>query len=205
MHDFITVAGTIGSDPDAKVSQSSNVSWTSFRMVTNERRRNPDGSWENISSNWYTVTAFRNLAKNVAASMKKGDRVIVAGRLELNESSNSGERRVWPQIVATAVGPDLNFGIATPERRSKHEEQPAPELETDQMAQGYGYSTVDPATGELRSGEQNASVASVPKWADPAYDSVPEADDAFDSEAADTERELVGAGAASDSDIDTPF
>ena len=154
MNDHITITGTVGSDPEAKVSQSTQTPWTSFRFVTNQRRRTPDGSWEDVNSNWYTVTCFRNLSKHVSSCVKTGERLIITGRLELQKTGSDEARRVWPQIVASAIGHDLNFGIATPERRSRpaasEPAEPADESVPTSIAELSAQFEVDPGTGEVR-------------------------------------------------------
>lgn len=176
MHDHITITGTVGSDPEAKVSSSTQVSWTTFRFVTNQRRRTADGGWEDASSNWYTVTCFRSLGRNVASCVKKGERLIVSGRLELAESGKDEARRVWPQIVASSIGHDLNFGIATAERRQKPAE----------AAEAQAQFGADPRTGEVLGAAGEYGFDAGPIQDAPAG-------------------ELVGASVGGDPDADAPF
>lgn len=114
MTDFITVTGTIGTDPDHKVV-GDQLSRTTFRLACSERRRTPDGqSWEDTHTNWYSVTSFGRLATNAVASVAKGQRVIVSGKLRVRSyTREDGSQGTQVEIIASTIGHDLSFQIAT--------------------------------------------------------------------------------------------
>lgn len=59
-------------------------------------------------TSWYSVSAWRGFGENVAASVGKGDPVIVTGRLVLREWTNAtGEPQSSFEIEADAIGHDL--------------------------------------------------------------------------------------------------
>lgn len=117
MTDTITLTGIIATDPRALVTQSG-LSITSFRLASSQRRYDRvKGEWVDGETNWYTVTAFRQLADNVLASLRKGQRVVVTGRVRIR-SWESGERSgMTVEIDADAIGHDLVWGRSTFERR----------------------------------------------------------------------------------------
>ncbi len=112
MNDSLSVHGFVATEPRHLVTDEG-LPITSFRLVTTRRRFNRQTSaWENGDTNWYTVSAFRQLAVNVAACVTKGQPVLVSGRLSLREWE--GERAgMTAEIEADAVGHDLGWGSAT--------------------------------------------------------------------------------------------
>lgn len=112
-NDSITVVGTVGFDPDYKVD-GNGLPRVMLRIASDQWQKNREsGAWEKAEPNWYAVVAFRYLATNIGASVKKGERVIVTGNLKLHEWVDGGVKRVKPEIVASAVGHDLNWGTSS--------------------------------------------------------------------------------------------
>lgn len=119
MTDFITVTGTVGTTPEHKVVGEQALSRTTFRLASSERRRSADGqSWEDAHTNWYSVTAFGRLAANLTASLVKGQRVMVSGKLRIRTyTREDGSQGTQVEIIASAIGHDLSFQIATAAKR----------------------------------------------------------------------------------------
>jgi single-strand DNA-binding protein len=60
------------------------------------------------------VVCWRELAENVAASLVRGSRVIVVGRLEQRSwETPDGEKRSKVEVVADEVGPSLRWATAS--------------------------------------------------------------------------------------------
>ncbi|MCG2624676.1 single-stranded DNA-binding protein [Arthrobacter sp. I2-34] len=124
-----------------------------FRLASTERRRdNETQQWVDRSTNWYTVKAFRHLAQNIGSSLRKGDRVVVTGKLQLRQwTGDDGRSRTNPEIVADSVGHDLKWGTAKFARSTESR----PVAESGGQAGGAPESgneeldSVDLATGEV--------------------------------------------------------
>jgi single-strand DNA-binding protein len=56
------------------------------------------------------VTGFRQLAINAAASIEKGQRVVVTGRLKIRDWENGDRTGTTIEIEADAIGHDLSWG-----------------------------------------------------------------------------------------------
>ena len=85
MSDTITLTGLVATPPRHIVT-SENLQITSFRLASTQRRFNrAEQKWEDADTNWYTVTAFRQLAANAIGSILKGQRVVVTGRLRIRD------------------------------------------------------------------------------------------------------------------------
>lgn len=108
----LTVVGWVGSEPTLHVNDEGRVPFTKFRLASTPRvyDREQD-AYVDAPTNWFTVKAFRSLASNVAASVSRGDPVVVHGRLRLDDwTSPEGHTRTTAELVAEAVGHDLGRG-----------------------------------------------------------------------------------------------
>ena len=113
MTDTITVTGVVGSDPRVHVT-TQGLAITSFRLASTRRYFDrAKSTWEDGETNWYTVSGFRQLAHNAAASVHKGDRVVVNGRLRLRAWENGEKSGTAVEIEADSIGHDLAWGITT--------------------------------------------------------------------------------------------
>ncbi|HWS58637.1 MAG TPA: single-stranded DNA-binding protein, partial [Actinotalea sp.] len=89
------------------------VPYTSFRLATTARWfDNRIGAWTDGPTEWFTVKAFRDVAFNVAASVSKGDPVVVHGRLRTEVWSGDDGPRTTLVLEAAALGHDLTRGTA---------------------------------------------------------------------------------------------
>lgn len=112
MTDQITVLGTIATEPRHLIT-GEGLAIVSFRLASPQQRNSPGDDQEaEASSNWYTITGYRRLAINAAASLRKGDRVIVTGRLRLREWTAGDASGTTAEIEADAIGPDLGWAKA---------------------------------------------------------------------------------------------
>jgi len=113
MTDNITVTGAVGSDPRLHVTNQG-LAIASFRLASTRRYFDrTKGTWEDGETNWYTVSGFRQLAHNTAASVHKGERVVVHGRLRVRAWENGEKSGTAIEIEADSIGHDLAWGTTT--------------------------------------------------------------------------------------------
>ena len=106
---MVTVVGWAASTPREIVGDG--VPYTSFRVATTPRWfDNRQGAWTDGRTEWITVKAFRDVAFNVAASIRKGDPVLVQGRLRTEEWAGENGPRTTLVLDAHALGHDLTRG-----------------------------------------------------------------------------------------------
>lgn len=106
----VSVVGTIATDPK-EISLSSGTAFCTFRLACGERRFNREkNTWEDGSTNWFTVNVFRTLATNALASFTKGDRVFVAGKLRVKAWERNEKSGTSVEIDADALGHELRWG-----------------------------------------------------------------------------------------------
>jgi single-strand DNA-binding protein len=112
MSDVITLTGVVASPPRAITTQEG-LAITSFRLASSQRRFDrAQQKWVDGETNWYTVTTFRQLATNAAVSVKKGERIIVTGRLRIRDWESGGKTGTNVDVEAEAIGHDLSWGTA---------------------------------------------------------------------------------------------
>jgi len=106
----ITITGLTATDPRHLVT-SEGVAISSFRFASTDRRYNrATDKWEDGDTTWFTVSAFRGLAENVKASVKKGERLIITGRLRIRDWEAGAKSGTDVEIEADAIGHDLTWG-----------------------------------------------------------------------------------------------
>jgi single-strand DNA-binding protein len=106
---IVTVVGNVVDSPRRANAATGPV--TNFRMASTARRY--DSRTEQFVDSgtfWVDVECWNDLAGNVAASICKGDPVIVHGTLTTHEWESEQGTRQKPRIKAAAVGPNLKKG-----------------------------------------------------------------------------------------------
>lgn len=113
MTDTMTVIGVIGTEPRS-IDTASGTAMTSFRLASAQRRYDrATQRWVDGSTNWYTVNAFNGLAGNALASLARGDRVIVTGRLAVRAWESGGKSGTDVSLTAEGIGHDLAWGTTS--------------------------------------------------------------------------------------------
>ena len=120
----ITVQGFVGAMPSLKKAGDTEVA--TFRLGCTPRYFNRrTNEWVDVPTQWYTVKAWRGMARNVAESLRKGDGVTVVGRLNVvTWTAQDGSERTTLEIEATSVGHDLRHGTTRLSRNEKPVERP---------------------------------------------------------------------------------
>jgi single-strand DNA-binding protein len=112
----VTVVGNLTRDPELRYTTSGR-GVASFGLAVN-RRYQQNGEWQEVTS-FFNVVAWGDLGENLAASVEKGARVIVTGRLEQRSYEKDGEKKSIVEIVADEAGPSLRWAQAQVERISR--------------------------------------------------------------------------------------
>jgi single-strand DNA-binding protein len=144
----ITVVGNVGWTPNHKALASGTVV-TDFRLAhTPSRFDKATGEWKDLETMWYSVTCWRGLADNVAASVHKGDRVVVTGRLSQRSYEKDGQQRISLEIDASSIGFDLSrFPVMA--MRPARPVEAVDAVTEDAPVDEWAASAADPVTGEV--------------------------------------------------------
>jgi len=116
MSSNITVVGNLTREPELRYTPGGS-GVANFGIAVN-RRWQSNGEWQE-STSFFNVVAWRELAENCAASLEKGARVIVSGRLEQRSWDKDGEKQSTVEIVADEIGPSLRWATASIERTER--------------------------------------------------------------------------------------
>jgi single-strand DNA-binding protein len=112
MSESFTVSGLVATTPRHLVTQEG-LPITSFRLASSKRRFDKTKKiWVEGDTNWFTITSFRQLAINSAASISKGDRIVVSGKLKIRDWDNGERSGTSVEVDAESLGHDLVWGTA---------------------------------------------------------------------------------------------
>jgi single-strand DNA-binding protein len=122
---FVTVVGNLVDDPKLRTIEAGQ-DVAGFRIASTSRRFDRDSQrWVDSGQLFLGVSCWRDLAANAAASLRKGDPVIVSGKLSTRTYEKDGQSRSVCELEALAIGPDLARGTAVFRRSPRSAEEPA--------------------------------------------------------------------------------
>lgn len=104
----ITLLGNLARDPEIKYTNEG-LAITDLRLAVNRKWKDKDGNEvENVE--FFNVTAWNKLAENCANNLKKGDRVIISGRLNHRSfDTKDGKKVNIMNVIADVVAASLEF------------------------------------------------------------------------------------------------
>ena len=128
----ITVIGNIATEPDVR-SLDSGATMARFRLASTDRKFNrATGAWEDDNTSFYNVTCFRMLGERVGSALKKGDPVIVVGKIQVKRwQKTDGSWDGCTDIEAFVVGPDLRRVGVTVNRQQRPSTPAEPTMPTE--------------------------------------------------------------------------
>jgi len=109
----VTLAGYVATEPHYK-TVNDEIPHVSLRVAWTSRFRDREtGEWRDGKTSFANVNCWRKLANNVVSSLRKGQAIVVMGRLQVREfDDREGRRRTAVDIEADAIGHDLYRGVA---------------------------------------------------------------------------------------------
>ncbi|MEX5636445.1 single-stranded DNA-binding protein [Parafrankia sp. FMc2] len=140
----ITLIGNLVENPVLRIT-ASGVSVCGFRLASTPRRFDrTEQRWVDGSTLYLRISCWRQLAENVAASLSRGDRALVVGRLRQNNyETQDGDRRVSYEIDAEAVAAELTWRPVEVRRTARSSTTPA-----DGLAAGDPFADPGPISGD---------------------------------------------------------
>lgn len=133
----VTLVGNITRDPELKYTQSGRAV-TSLGIAVSRRWKAQNSNEWSEQTSFFNVVAWGDLGENVAASIEKGARIIVVGRLEQRSyDDREGNKKSIVEVVADSIGPDLRWATAEVAR-----------TERTQQSSGGGRKAADPVYGD---------------------------------------------------------
>ena len=154
MEALVQMTGHVGTEVDVR----GNGSVTAFRLACTPRVRGKDGEYSDGNTTWIDVTCFRSLAAHVAASVRKGDPVIVIGKLRTSVWTKDGQTRERLVLEAETVGHDLSRGTAIFRKSVRATSEPADGEEPPDDIDQAGL-TAEERRAQAEEAEQSARAA----------------------------------------------
>lgn len=112
MSDTITIRGFVATEIKSATTPGG-VATASFRIGSTSRRFDKESrTWVDGHTNWFTVQGYRQLAGSMGCSIRKGQPVIVVGKLKIRSWEKEGRIYYSTVIDAESVGHDLMWGSA---------------------------------------------------------------------------------------------
>ncbi|RCG20782.1 single-stranded DNA-binding protein [Streptomyces diacarni] len=111
----ITIIGNLTDDPELKFT-TSGAALARFTVASTPRQFDREsGQYKDGTAMFMRCSAWRGLAENIAASLAKGHRVVVSGRLrQHNWQTPEGDNRSMLAMEVDEIGPSLRFATAQP-------------------------------------------------------------------------------------------
>jgi single-strand DNA-binding protein len=98
----VTLSGNHTRDPELRTTPGG-LELAKCRIAFNERRKNQStGEWED-KPNYINVTIFGGMGAWVANNQKKGDSMVVAGRLSWHEWESDNGKREAIEVIADSI------------------------------------------------------------------------------------------------------
>jgi single-strand DNA-binding protein len=111
----VSFAGNLTDQPEVRHSEGG-ITRATFRVAVSGRR---DGE-----ASFFTVVVWRDQAEHAAASLAKGSRVVVLGRLQQRSwTAEDGSARSAVEVLAEELGPSLRWATATTTRATRSQGQ----------------------------------------------------------------------------------
>jgi single-strand DNA-binding protein len=149
----LTVIGNLVDDPELRFT-SAGVAVARFTVASTPRTFDRDtNTWRDGESTFLDCSCWRQLAENVAGSLSKGSRVVVAGRLRTDRwETPEGEKRSRMVLDADDVGASMTFATVKITRTAR----PVPPRETapdDPWATASPVRPSEPVGADVPAGE----------------------------------------------------
>lgn len=122
MSTTIQFTGHLGHDPELRFSEAG-VAWVKLRVAVNRRVKRGD-EWQDATPTWWDVTADKDLAENVDASLRKSDPITVVGRVITEEYTDkkTGETKTATKVRADQIAVPLAKHTVTIRKASRASE-----------------------------------------------------------------------------------
>jgi single-strand DNA-binding protein len=138
-----TIVGNTTADAELRFTQGG-LAVAGFTVAVNERKFNREtNEWTDGDTTFVRCSVWREAAEQVAASIPKGTRVIVTGKLKMQEyETKEGTKGQSLEMQVDEIGPSLRYATAIVTKAARREGgtpgQQAPQGYGQQTPAGYG-------------------------------------------------------------------
>ena len=99
MRNEVKLLGNLGKDPEIRTT-TTGKKYARFSFATPNNYKNAKGDWIN-ETDWHNMVAWGQIASNVEKSLKKGNMVVITGRIKNRtyEDKNGQTRHISEIII----------------------------------------------------------------------------------------------------------
>ncbi|MCT2042631.1 single-stranded DNA-binding protein [Pseudoclavibacter alba] len=116
---MLTIVGNLTADPELRYTPNG-VAVVNFTVASTPRVWSKQSNqWEDGEPLFMRCSAWRDLAENIAASVHKGQRVIVQGSLKQRSWEKDGQKHTVIELDVQEVGPSLRYATAQVTRQNR--------------------------------------------------------------------------------------
>lgn len=153
----VFLSGYVATDPSYKLLPGG-TAVAQLRVAYTPRWLNREtGEWSESPTSFLTVICWRKLADNVRMCLRKGEPVLVRGRLQVRRyEDKDGAPRIAVELDASSVGHDLARGVALFQRLPRDQAEASARPAAEARA---GSATAGVANGEPGPGAEEAVMA----------------------------------------------
>lgn len=113
----VCFVGTLGRDVELRYT-TGGIAVGNTSLACSRRYKKGD-EWEEETA-WWNLTLWRELAENAAASLLKGTRVIVTGRLvQRSWETDEGEKRWATDLIVDEIGASVRWATLQIEKTER--------------------------------------------------------------------------------------
>ena len=118
----IHLAGNLTADPDLRFTPTGRAV-VHLVVAVNPRHRDTTGQWIEDTTSFWTCQAWGPVAENLVESVRKGDRVLIDGRIRASvwtptEGDHAGTEQRRLDVVIDEIGLSVRFRPVTATRRA---------------------------------------------------------------------------------------
>lgn len=99
---LITLIGHLGKDPEIKVTKGG-ASIAQMSVAVTPRRKNGN-DWTDGNTTWFRVSLWNREGEAAIEALRKGDKVLVTGRLDVSTYDKEGQTMTMLEVTAGSVG-----------------------------------------------------------------------------------------------------
>ncbi|MBF4459447.1 single-stranded DNA-binding protein [Pseudoclavibacter sp. VKM Ac-2867] len=153
--------GNLTADPELRYTQNG-IAVANATVAVNDRIRDPQtNEWKDGPTTFMRFSVWRDLAEHFAQSMRKGQEVMVVGKVKQSEyTDKEGNKRTSFELDAEHVAASLRFGTtefrksARPDQNAQAQAQYGQQggnvQQQAQAAQAQGYQPAQQAPGQYQ-------------------------------------------------------
>lgn len=132
-----SVAGFVATEPEYKLVGAGIPALKMRVCWTTRRKDGASDEWVDVNTSFVNVTCWRKLAMNLRTCLRKGDPVLLRGRLDVRQyTDKEGHPRQSVDVDASLLGHDLSRGTADFRRIMESAGKTAEEAAAERAAAG---------------------------------------------------------------------